>query len=239
MAAELDRSAQRDYRERLRSRIGELRAKVREVRRDEKLALVQVRALCRRSRTRATDRTKVRRAEVLALLRDETSKLMAEARRACQARTGKVLRRGSKARSELEKQAQALARELAAHKLYREFRTGKPGRSKVSRTERRQESDDEVRGNLDPELVPVFESVKRSIHATPKLSRTEAFLHWAEENPDDVLTIRSEHGERAFERELREHLDQERKIQRMINRKRIKPEEFEALELADLEDAPF
>ena len=54
------------------------------------------------------------------------------------------------------------------------------------------ESDDQVRHNIDPELIPVWESVKRSIRGTPKISRTEAFLAWVEENPDDVITIMEE-----------------------------------------------
>src|ERR1035438_6095136 len=38
-----------------------------------------------------------------------------------------------------------------------------------------------------PELVPLFERVKRAIKASPRMSPTEAFLHYAEETPDDVL----------------------------------------------------
>jgi hypothetical protein len=38
-----------------------------------------------------------------------------------------------------------------------------------------------------PELVALFERVKRGIKASPRMSRTEAFLHYAEENPDEVL----------------------------------------------------
>jgi len=109
-------------------------------------------------------------------LRAETARLMAEARRACEGRAGNVRKRSAKARAELEKQAKALAQELAADKLYREFQRGFASPSRASRAERAQESDDEVTRNLEPDLVPVFESVKRSIHGTPKKSRTEAFL---------------------------------------------------------------
>lgn len=227
-AAELERGAQRDYRERLKARIREIREKARGVRKAEKLALVQVKDLCRRSRARARARIRARRAEVLAMLRHESARLLGEARRACEERAGKVRKRSAKATAALEKEAKALARELAADKLYREFQRGGASPSRTSRTERRQESDDEVRGNLEPDLVSVFDSVKRSIHGSPKKSRTEAFLEWAEENPDEVLTVRAELGDRAFQRELREHLEQEKKIDRLLKRRgRIKRSELE------------
>lgn len=51
------------------------------------------------------------------------------------------------------------------------------------------ESDDAVRHNIPPELVPVFDKVRRSIKGTPLRSRTEAFLEYVDENPDDVAAI--------------------------------------------------
>jgi hypothetical protein len=53
----------------------------------------------------------------------------------------------------------------------------------VTRIERQAESDDEVRGNVRPELVALFERVMRSIKASPRTSRTEASLHYAEKHP--------------------------------------------------------
>ncbi len=46
----------------------------------------------------------------------------------------------------------------------------------LARIERQAESDDEVRSNIPPELVALFERVKRGIKASPRMSRTEAFL---------------------------------------------------------------
>lgn len=238
IAAELDRAAQRDYRERLKARIVAIRQQVKAVKQAEKLALLQVRDLCRRSRARARARAHERRIEVLKLLREETAAFMAEARRACAKRTGNVQRRSARARAKLEEQAKALARELAADRLYREFQTGGPSKRRSSRTEHRQESDDEVRRNLEPDLVPVFDSVRRTIHGSPKRSRTETFLQWVEENPDEVLTMRAELGDRAFQRELKEHLEHEKQIGRLLKRKgRIKASELEAVGLSPSEVA--
>ena len=46
----------------------------------------------------------------------------------------------------------------------------------MTRIERQAESDDEVRSNIPPELVALFERVKRGIKASPRMSRTESFL---------------------------------------------------------------
>jgi hypothetical protein len=56
-------------------------------------------------------------------------------------------------------------------------------RGESSTRERRGESDDEVRANIPEDLIPMFERVKRSIKAGPRISRTERFLQYAEENP--------------------------------------------------------
>jgi hypothetical protein len=60
-------------------------------------------------------------------------------------------------------------------------------RKKAGATTRRAESDDEVRSNLPPELLPSFERMKRAIKASPRMSRTEAFLQWAHDHPSEVF----------------------------------------------------
>lgn len=226
--AELERSAQRLYRERLRSRLRAIRAEQTAVRRAKALALAKIKAGCARSRSRARSRIREARAAALRALRAESQQLLGAARRACALRTGKLDKRSARAQQRLEREARALAHEMAAEKLYRsgQHRTGKRSRA---------ESDDEVRANLDAELVPVFESVRSSIAESPKKSRTEAFLQWVEENPDEVLRIRADLGEREFERELSEHLARERKIDRLLRRKR-KP--IQAAELLEVDISP-
>jgi len=48
------------------------------------------------------------------------------------------------------------------------------------------ESDDAVRANIPPEFVPLWEKIKGSIRGDARRSRTEAFLHYVEEHPDEV-----------------------------------------------------
>lgn len=74
--------------------------------------------------------------------------------------------------------------------------------------ERTAESDDEVVSNLEahhPELVPVFRELRGRFRATPKMSRTEAVLHWAHDNPDEVMVRTAAREERELQRAIAEH----------------------------------
>jgi len=59
----------------------------------------------------------------------------------------------------------------------------------ITSAESRAESDDVVRSNLARELVPVFNAARGEIRGTPRTSRTEVFLDWAQENPARVYEI--------------------------------------------------
>lgn len=78
--------------------------------------------------------------------------------------------------------------------------------------ERRAESDDLVRQNLSvrPELLPVFERVKRNIKADRHRSRTEVFLDWIHDNPDE-LNQDPEALAAQIDREEREYWERERR----------------------------
>jgi hypothetical protein len=97
---------------------------------------------------------------------------------------------------------------------------------KIARLEREGESDDEVRGNIPPDLVPLFERVKRQIKAAPRMTRTEAFFKYAEEHPDEVLIALDDKTD-AVIRELEE---QERQARRELRsgppRVRYTPEQL-------------
>lgn len=98
----------------------------------------------------------------------------------------------------------------------------------LKRKELEQEADHEVEANLTPDEVIVFRRVKKIIKAKPLMSRTEAFQHWAEFNPDKVLRI--------LEEDAQEHVD-----------RMVKEEERRLKDLAkthgsrdvDLSDIPF
>jgi len=67
----------------------------------------------------------------------------------------------------------------------------------IRRSEAASESDSTVESDIDPELLPVWKAVKRGITASPKRSRTETFLQWVEEHPEEVTAILSERLEQS------------------------------------------
>lgn len=78
------------------------------------------------------------------------------------------------------------------------------------------ESDEEVVRNLEahhPELVPVFREMARNIKASPKRSRTEAMLEWAEENSDEILARKAKQDDDEIARMIREHQEAERELE--------------------------
>ena len=98
-----------------------------------------------------------------------------------------------------------------------------------SKREAAAESDDEVRANIPAELVHVFNRVRRSIKPREGMSRTEAFLHWAEENPEEVYAHEAEAADRATARlvaelkELERQAHQERRAQPRKTRAHVVP----------------
>lgn len=76
--------------------------------------------------------------------------------------------------------------------------TRKRAAPKSTRSERQQESDDEVASSLSDDLLPFWEKTKRQFTATERMSRLEAFELYASENPDAVWEAREREGEKKF-----------------------------------------
>jgi hypothetical protein len=91
---------------------------------------------------------------------------------------------------------------------------GMPRKARATARERAGESDDEVRANLAPELVRVFDKVRRHIKGSPRKSRTEAFLQWAEENPGEVYEIQQHDADRYLAQLLAEEARTAREMRR-------------------------
>lgn len=129
------------------------------------------------------------REQKLARLRIVCSRARAKLQQSCAARRD-LTRAEARAKVETSKQSRKRAREDYSE-LKRFERQAEERRRKHKRlpVEAIRESDDNVRGNIPAELLPVFEKVKRQIKGSPNISRTEAFLHYVEENPDDVQAI--------------------------------------------------
>lgn len=211
---QLWREINRDHRRKAKEKIASLREQLRDARGRRKFALRNAKERCRAERIAARERARAMRLRVLEELREAMRAERAGARQSCTVRLGEaraIKDDIQRARAELlaEKQYQGDLRRIDL--ANRQRRKEAP---RVTRIERQAESDDEVRGNISPELVSLFERVKRSIKASPRMSRTEAFLQYAEEHPDEVLVAIDDKTD-ALIRELEQ---QEREARRALRR---------------------
>jgi len=187
-----------ELKKRDRARLRELAAKIAHARATKTTNIRQIRGLCRLGRQNLRARIKALRSETAEQLRETVASLRRAQAERCSAdeSTAAALLTGhlKSARDEL-----AEARRSFRHNY------GRKSSGRSSSKEKREESADEVSHNLPPELVPVFRRVERSIHGGPRKSRTEAFLEWAEENPDEVHGIMYEQADRDVARLVAEH----------------------------------
>jgi len=58
---------------------------------------------------------------------------------------------------------------------------------------------------LSPDLASVFSKVRKHIKGSERRSRTEAFLEWAEENPDEIYAMQEQRAAREIERLVKEY----------------------------------
>lgn len=176
------KSIDKDEKKKSREKIAALKAKVSKALALRKESSAAAKSFCERERLKARERANTIRARMR-----EESKALAEAERSAARWQCKAERRShgleiARLRGELEteKKFQADMRRIGAANLARSKR---PGVAKAR--ERRGESDDEVRANIPSDLVTLFERVKRGIKGSGRKSRTEAFLEYVEEHPDE------------------------------------------------------
>ena len=203
------KSIDKDQRKANREKIAALKKKVSKALALRKESRAAAKTFCERERMKARERANAIRARMRA-----ESKALAEAERSAARWQCKAERRShsleiAKLRGELEteKKFQADMRRIGAANRARGTRPGV-----VKTREKRSESDDEVRANLPSDLLSLFERVKRGIKGTPRKSRTEAFLEYVEEHPDesyagiedktDALVRQLERQQRAGRRDL-------------------------------------
>ncbi|HEX7235464.1 MAG TPA: hypothetical protein VF405_00805 [Gammaproteobacteria bacterium] len=209
---ELDRAKRQLARAADRDRLAAVRRRLRELRHARPERLRAIRTYCRTGRENVRAAVKRLREEVRAELAQRVQ-AMRDAQRGDCARTKATTKR------ELDSRIVTAARELEQQRAHMKAEYGrKGGRGRVSaaqaRKERREESDDEVRRNLPPELLTVWERVRGAIRPSPRRTRTEAFLEWAEENPDAVHAIVYEDVDRQVAELIREQQAIERRQQK-------------------------
>lgn len=208
--------------------------KAAELRQREAMRTVVTR--CKANRCRVRNQVKAYRAQERERINREVDAMRAKARRVCDARKEAVRRAGLSVRA--RKQAELEAERRLQGELTRAAKHAEKSKAAFKRSARevQAESDDHVRANIDAELLPVFERVKRSIRGDGHKSRTEAFLEWVESNAGDVLMLQQE----AADAEVRRLLAEQAKHEREAGQRRRRNYKPTAAELAEyLEGVPF
>lgn len=177
----------RELRSKDRDRLKRLKVALREARDARRRRVADLRALCKAE--------KVRLREKVQQLKQE----LREARAALRGRRSSCSTEIVAARVEgVQTVGQARAAYEGERAEQKRTRSIERAWKKTTAAERRGESDDEVRGNLPPELVPVFERMKRGIRPTDRASRTEVFLDWVHRNSATVERLLNEEHERSM-----------------------------------------
>ena len=191
----LKQEIERERKRAVRERLVELRAQIKAARLARREALIVIRDQCKAERKAVTISCDLRRQQA----REEARKAVEERRR----QIGGV---------------------HSEERIYREA-DNRERKASVRSTarERRSEDDDSVRANLPIDLVPVFDKVRRVIKGGPRKSRTEAFLQWAEENPEEVLSMQSLAADRDVDRLVAEYEQLQREEQRRGRRRAAVP----------------
>jgi hypothetical protein len=216
--------------ERERAELVRIREAIRGARQRRKAALIKARATCQAAKLTVQDRVKAFRAAELQRITAEVRRMRNAARAQCQARQHRIRSAGSRVVD--RKAAELVEQRRLQGRMARAARHGLRQRSTAR--ERQQEDDDAVRSNLPGELLPVFERVRTHIKGSKRRTRTEAFLEWAEEHPEDVLEYQGDATEREVARLIAEHEATQKRL-----RKTGAPRARRRRASGDLSDVPF
>lgn len=182
----MERDRARAHRLAARDKLRELRDALKDARARRHEAMRAAVLRCRTERLAARERARALRIRGLEELREAARLEREAARSACTL---------SKADARKKDGIEGVRAELEAERTYqlemRRIDAGHRERRKEHRhatyIERRSESDDEVRQNVAPEMLSLFERVKRGIKGSSRMSRTEEFLKYVEEHPREFL----------------------------------------------------
>ena len=225
----------RDLKKKDRARLTSLRAAIAAAKQEKKERIASVRSVCRAERGALKERAAQLRAELRELIASERQ----AARTSCSTNRENARADGNKrigAASEAYRGARA---DVARERIWdpaRDPLKRTRGRKEAARETRlrQSESDDEVRNNIPPELVQVWEKVKRGIRAGARRSRTEAFMEWVHDHPVSVWEIMDEKAAQDLARMQREEA---RLAREMKSGKRY--QRSAAHLAADLTEIPF
>jgi hypothetical protein len=196
----LIRSMERDLKREHQTRMKQLRADALRLKAERKQRLKAAKQACDANVAAAADRaqrefTKAREAALRAQKAATAARHEARQARKAAARDKCHLDRTAIQNESQAALAAKRAEAQEARRYRREIEAGerlirgsKPkltaGQKRARRGEKRGESDDLVRHNLPPELLPIWEEQKRYVKADRHRSRTEVFMDWVHDNPE-------------------------------------------------------
>jgi len=207
--AGIRRQLESDYRAKQRAELRAMKAAISKLKRARGSKLGEARAVCSATVKAVRDASRERFALVVAKARALRDEERERARSSC--RAGVVALDADEKRA-LDDAIRILANERHHQASLARWERSAKAREKPKRTgrETKSESDGAVIANLPAELHAVFRKVRKVIKASPRRSRTEAFLEWLEENPGEADAIRFELAEKELSAELRAESKRER-----------------------------
>lgn len=197
----------KDQRLAARQKLADLRARIKKARSIRVSSKAEAKAFCHAERLAARARIDKLKLQ----LREEQKRLIEKERAGARWRCSSAKRAPAleiatlRQALETERRFQQEMRRIAASNRARGQISSGIRRMKSAR-EVRGESDDEVRGNIPADLIPLFERIKRQIKPGPRKSRTESFLEYVEANPGEefhAIEDKTEALVRELERQQR------------------------------------
>jgi hypothetical protein len=234
---ELHRDIEKHHKAHDAATVRALRDDIRAARTDRTTALTRLVTETKARRLALREHAQERRRTTLAMLRDTYARERAQARETFLLKKADIYQaaRDPIERARLKWEAERKYQQ-DLHRIARGNRDRVRHAKHTHAKERRDESDDEVRANIPADHVPLFERVKRQIKGTSRESRTEAFLRYVEQTPDELLLSVQDEGDRKLQQQIRERQARDAKEERNPRRARSAPprRRYTAQELAEV-----
>lgn len=175
-----------------RSRSGKLKYELREARKQSRADVGQVRRQRAASRPQLAAEVRQYRAEWRDRINAQVAAMRSKHADDWQRRIAAARLPTLEAAAKLEAERESERGIRKSRRAERAARQAEPKSRRVAAIHKA-ESDYEVEGNIDPELVPIWRKVKNRIRTTgTRATRTEAFLEWVDANTDEVERMRAE-----------------------------------------------
>lgn len=209
---QLRKELERDFRDKQKKKLAKLREGVKQAKAAKRARMKAVTRGCAKARKATAQYIAAERKRERERINAERDRLQAQDRAACEVRRGKVSKRAVGRVDKAEGELRAERGRQRTYSIYtKPAKLGRaPGGTRKPRkaSERARESDEQVARNLPPELLPVWQRVKRRIKATDKMTRTEAFMQWVHDHSAEVQEIEAQEAERGVDEWVAQEVEQ-------------------------------